>query len=253
MPSEQLHVIRGQLTGDAPLDAAVSRAILQHVTSGDLPETLQVGTPHHVMAFGKRDTLADGFGEAVAIAASHGYDPTVRIAGGRAVVFSPTIIRFAWTVRVEEPAKTMHDRFRALAEAAVRSLAEFGVRGTIGETPDEYCAGEYSVHILGHRKVMGVGQRLSRSAAQIGGMIVVSDPDDINDVLVPVYEALGVSIDPTATGSVADDAEVDAVALAGAFVDEIAAGRPTVEDNVVPVTLDLAHSIRMDHVPSILA
>ena len=34
-------------------------------------------------------------------------------------------------------------------------------------------AGDYSVHVLGSRKVMGVGQRLTRSAAQVGGMIVV--------------------------------------------------------------------------------
>ena len=101
MDTTPINLVAGQLTGDAPLDTAVSRSILLEVTEGSLGETIQVGTPHRVMAFGKHDTLTDGFPEAVELARSHGYDPTVRIAGGRAVVFSPTIVRFAWTLPVE--------------------------------------------------------------------------------------------------------------------------------------------------------
>ena len=253
MPADSLHVIPGQLSGDAPLDTAVSRAILLRVSEGDLPETLQIGTPHRVVAFGKHDTLSDGFGRAVGIAKGHGYDTTVRIAGGRAVVSSPTILRFAWTVPEAKPADTMRARFTTLSTAVVDTLADLGVRGTIGEVPNEYCAGEYSVHIRGHRKVMGVGQRLTRSGAQVGGMIVVSDPDDINSVLVPMYRALDVPIDPTATGSIADDliATPDDVALA--FISRIAAGRPTVGANISEATLALARTLRDDHVPSVLA
>ena len=242
-------MIRGALTGDGPMDTAVSRAILQRVTAGELPETLQVGTPHRVVAFGKHDTLTEGFGDAVAAAETAGFDPTVRIAGGRAVVFSPTIVRFAWTLAVSDPAASMHDRFQELADAVVRTLAAFDVAGTVGEIPDEYCAGAYSVHILGGRKVMGVGQRLSRSAAQVGGMIVVSGADAINEVLVPVYAALGVPMDPGATGSIADDRVVDVGDLQDAFVAEIAAGRRTTDTSVDDVTMEMASLLRADHDP----
>lgn len=253
MATDRLHVISGQLSGDAPLDTAVSRAILLQVSDGDLPETLQVGTPHRVVAFGKHDTLSDGFGAAIGIATDHGYDPTIRIAGGRAVVFSPTIIRFAWTVPQDNPANTMRARFNALANAVVQCLASFNVRGSIGEVPNEYCAGEYSVHIRGHRKVMGVGQRLTRSGAQVGGMIVVSDPDDINKVLVPIYQALGVPIDPTATGSIADDRVESPDDVAEAFTAQIAAGRRTLDVDVSEATMAMATSLRGDHVPSAVA
>ena len=195
MAGDALHLIRGSLTGDAPLDTATSRAILLGVDEGRLPETLQIGTPHAVVAFGKHDTLTDGFDEAVSIARTQGYDPTVRIAGGRAVVFGPTIVRFAWTVASDDPAGSMRTRYARLSESVVQTLAAFDVRGRIGEVPNEYCAGEFSVSIRGHRKVMGVGQRLTRRAAQVGGMIVVSDPDDINRVLVPMYRSMGVPID----------------------------------------------------------
>ena len=247
----RLTVIDGHLSGDAPLDTAVSRAILLGVSEGALGETLQVGTPHRVVAFGKHDTLTDGFADAVGIARALGYDTTVRIAGGRAVVFSPTIIRFAWTIPAEDPARTMHARFSALADAVVAALATLGVDGAVGEVPNEYCAGSYSVHVAGSRKVMGVGQRLTRSAAQVGGMIVVADPESVNEVLVPVYGALGVAMDPSATGSVADVADVTTDEMARAFVDQIAAGRAVVAGTVDAATQERAASLRQDHEPKL--
>ncbi len=250
MAMRPLHVIRGQLTGDAPLDTAVSRAILLRVTEGDLPETIQVGTPHRVLAFGKHDKLSDGFASALDIARRHDYDPTVRIAGGRAVVFSPTIVRFAWTVRADDPPGTMHQRYRELSEAVVRVLASFGIRGFVGEVPNEYCAGEYSVFIRGHRKVMGVGQRLTKRAAQVGGMIVVSDPDDINRVLVPIYAALGVPIDPQATGSLADDRAVDPVDVGSALVSELSNGADAFDTTIDEQTVELAARLRPEHDPA---
>ena len=245
-----LALIRGELTGDAPLDTAISRAILQRVTAGELGETLQVGTPHRVVAFGKHDSLTDGFADAVAIAESADHDPTVRIAGGRAVVFSPTIVRFAWTVRAEEPARDMHQRFRRLAEAVVAALGRLGVSSEVGEIPDEYCAGQYSVHVLGTRKVMGVGQRLTRGAAQVGGMIVVEDPESINDVLGPIYDVLGVPMDPNATGAISDVRPMEAIEVSEALAVELAGGRGIVPSTIDRDTLELGRRLRDDHDPA---
>lgn len=246
----ELHVIRGGLTGDAALDTAMSRAILQRVTAGDLDETLQLGTPHHVVAFGKHDTLAPRFETAVRIARAHGHDPTIRIAGGRAVVFSPSIVRFAWTIAVADPARTMRDRFRRLATAVVDALADLGVPSDIGEVPNEYCAGEYSVHVLGSRKVMGVGQRLTRSAAQVGGMIVLDDADSVNAVLLPVYEALGLSMDPLATGAVSDVRTVAPEDVCDAVASRLASGRALVDASLDVETSDLGSTLRDDHDPA---
>lgn len=247
-PNEPLHVVQGQLSGSGPMDTAVSRAILQRVTNGEIPETLQLGTPHNVVAFGKHDTLSDAFQDAATIAVEHGYDATVRIAGGRAVTFSPSIVRFAWTMPTADPARSMHARFETLANAVVRTLATFGADATIGEVPNEYCAGRYSAHVLGNRKVMGVGQRLTRTAAQVGGMIVLSNPDEINEVLVPVYQALGVPMDPAATGSVADVQSVNASELSDALANEIAGGRPIERVTLDEATLELGRSLEPDHI-----
>lgn len=248
-----INVIVGHLTGDAALDTALSRAILEHVDSGHLAETLQVGMPHPVVAFGKHDTLADRFPEAVTSATDRGYDPVVRIAGGRAVVFHPGTVRFAWTLRVAEPAATMHARFDHLANAVVDALALLGVDSVVGELPGEYCAGSYSVHLANGGKVMGVGQRLTRSAAQVGGVIVVEDAVTVNDVLVPVYEALGIPMDPAVTGCVADARPVDPSSVADALVHQLTRGRTIVHTEPDDESVHRAHRLRQDHVPAPLA
>ncbi len=253
MEAEPLQIIRGGLTGSAALDTAVSRAILQRVSDGHLPETLQVGRPHRVVAFGKHDSLTVGFGQAVDIAAEHGFDPTVRIAGGRAVVFHPQIVRFAWTVPSLDPVSGMTNRFTAVADRAITALGSFGIQAVMGELQGEYCPGRYSVHMEGAGKVMGSGQRLTSRAAQVGGMIVVDNAAAINEVLTPVYTALGLAMDPTRTGAISDRLHVDADLVSEKFALLFAAGREPLIGHVDASTMDLAHDLEPQHDPRILA
>jgi len=215
-----MQVITGELSGSASLDTAVSRAILQRVSNDELPETLQVGRPHRVVAFGKHDTLTPGFKKAVKIATDHGFDPTVRIAGGRAVVFHPQIVRFAWTVPAIDPVVGMQHRFTTVADHTIAALGSFGVPTAMGELSGEYCPGTYSIHIEGGGKVMGSGQRLTRRAAQVGGMIVVGVPAAVNDVLLPVYAAMSLPMDPSRTGAVSARIEIGPDAVLEAFAEE---------------------------------
>jgi lipoate-protein ligase A len=71
--------------------------------------------------------------------------------------------------------------------------------------PGEYCPGEYSVNARGARKLMGVGQRVIRGAAHVGGVIVVRDSNRVRAALEPVYDAMQVDWDPETAGSVEDE------------------------------------------------
>lgn len=53
---------------------------------------------------------------------------------------------------------------------------------------------------------MGVGQRLVREAAHVGGVVIVDDGHRIRDVLIPVYRALHLDWDPRTAGALADRA-----------------------------------------------
>ena len=86
-----------------------------------------------------------------------------------------------------------------------RALRTLGVDARVGEVPREYCPGDYSVNARGQTKLAGIGQRLISGAWHIGGVIVVDGGDRVRDILVPVYEALGLDWDPATSGAVADE------------------------------------------------
>ena len=186
-------------------DTAVSRAILERVARGELPDTIRIARPGAMVAFGKQDVSSPGYAEAADAARAHGFDAVKRLAGGRAAVFHEHTVAFAWAQRNPDPWPGTHARFREVAGAVERALKRLGVDARTGEIPGEYCPGEYSVNARGKTKLAGVGQRIIQGGTHIGGVIVVADAARIRDVLIPVYDALGLRWDPDTTGSIEDE------------------------------------------------
>jgi lipoate-protein ligase A len=243
----RLSVIRDSTAHDAALDTALSRAILLRVSDGSLPETFRLHVPGRVVAFGKRDTLSPGYPAAAAAAARLGFSGVERLAGGRAAVFHEGTLAFSWSIPDPSPASGIHDRFRRLSSLMVAAFTRLGVTAAVGELPGEYCPGEYSVH-AGGRKVMGVGQRLARHAAHIGGVVVVSNGALVARALRPVYAALGIDWRPETAGSLQDtDPTLTLAAVADAILAEL--GREADLDPAVldAETLELGRALAPDH------
>jgi lipoate-protein ligase A len=117
------------------------------------------------------------------------------------------------------------------------ALRRLGVDARIGAVPGEYCPGDHSVNARGQTKLMGVGQRIVRGAAHVGGVIVLADSARVREVLLPVYEALGFAWDPASVGSLAD--EIGAVSrktVCEALLAELAE-RHTLEHAALPAAL----------------
>lgn len=197
--------------GDGAEEAATSLALLHAVAAGIVPETIRVHHTDPVVAFGRRDVVTPGYRAAVAATRSCGFEPVERLAGGRAAVFHRNTLAFAWASRVDDARTGVAARFEWLSDVVTCALRRLGAPAEIGAVPGEYCPGAYSVYLRGHatqsdrrvlgRKVMGVGQRLVRRGAHVGGVIVVRDPDSIRSVLSPVYSRLGIEWDPATVGS----------------------------------------------------
>lgn len=187
------------------LDTAVSRATLQRVAEGSLPETLRVHRPAAIVAFGPRDRVEPGFAKAVAAARSHGFAAVERLAGGRAAVFHEGTIAFSWAIPDPAAREGIRPRFELLAHIVVEAIGSLGIDARVGEVPGEYCPGEHSVNARGRTKLMGVGQRVVAGAAHVGGVIVVSGTDRVREVLLAVYAALGLDWEPATVGSLEDE------------------------------------------------
>jgi lipoate-protein ligase A len=244
----RLRVLRDSFEEDPALDAAVSRATMQRVAAGELPETLRIARPGTTVAFGKRDAVAPGWEEAVRAARASGFEPTLRLAGGRAAVFHEGTMEIGHAVPDAEPRAGIHARFRDTAERLARALARVGVDARVGEVEREYCPGRYSVNARGAVKLAGIGQRVIAGGSHTGVILVVEGERRVNEVLAPVYEALGLDWDPAATGSVVSEApSASWDAVRDAVVTEYARDYDIEEAEVDADTLSLARGLADEH------
>lgn len=149
--------------------------------------------------------VTEGYAAAATAARASGFEAIERLAGGRAAVFHENTLHFGHAVRDAEPRLRVTQRFEETAGLVARAFARLGIDARVGEIEGEYCPGEHSVNARGETKLMGLGQRVIKDGAYIGGVIVVSGADRVRDVLVPVYEALRLDWRPETTGSLADE------------------------------------------------
>jgi octanoyl-[GcvH]:protein N-octanoyltransferase len=246
----ELRLIRDSFPDDPVLDLAVSQALLERVAAGELPETLRLARSGPMVAFAKRDAVAAGYDVAVRAARAAGFEPVLRMAGGRAAVFHGGTLVTAHAVPDPDPQPGIHERFRIEAGLVARALRRLGVDARVGEVPGEYCPGRYSVNAGGERKLAGFGQRLVKGGAHTGAVVVCTGADRVRDVLVPVYEALGLDWDPATAGAVADeDAGAGLEQVTDAIAAEYGESYDLVEAELDAETLELARRRAPDHRP----
>lgn len=247
-PSPALALVRHLNSGRPALDTGISHAVMRRIAAGELGATFRLRVAEPVLAFGKQDANSPGFPIAVAAARAAGFQPVLRLAGGRAAVFHEDTLAFAHAAPAERPTEGTRERFEATGEWLVAALRRLGVDARVGEVPGEYCPGAFSVNAGGRIKIAGVGQRLVTGAAHIGGVVVVSGGDRIREVLVPVYEALGLDWDPATAGSIADEApDVGVERVADAIVAELGSRFELTDADFDAETLALAAELEPQH------
>jgi octanoyl-[GcvH]:protein N-octanoyltransferase len=243
-----LRLLTDSFSNDPALDAAVSRALMFRVAAGELPETLRIARPGTTVAFAKRDAVTPGYEAAVRAARDHGFEATLRLAGGRAAVFHDGTMEIGHAIPDDEPRAGIHHRFERTADRLARALRTLGVDARVGEVDGEYCPGRYSVNARGAVKLAGIGQRVVGGGSHTGVVLVVEGEDRINAVLEPVYAALGLDWDPTASGSVRTEARsADWDAVRDALVAEYAREYDLIDGAVDDETLKLAKRLAGEH------
>jgi lipoate-protein ligase A len=243
-----LRLTRDAFPDDPTLDTAVSRAILLRVSAGELPETMRLGRPGAMVAFGRRDVASSGYARAVRAARARGFEAVERLAGGRAAVFHERTVAIAHAVADRDPTPDTRARFDDMAAIVAGALGSLGIDARIGEVAGEYCPGEHSVNAGGRTKLAGLGQRLVKGAAHMGGVVVVGGSDRVRDVLVPVYDALGLEWDPDTVGSVEDELGTgDLESMEKAILEQLALRYELEEASLDRATLSLAEELAPRH------
>ena len=231
------------------LDTGISHALVRAVGEGRLPETFRIHSTGRIVAFGRQDRVSVGYPRATAAARAAGYLPIERLAGGRAAVFHEDTLAFSWAIPTPEPRQDVTERFRTVSTLMADAFADLGIDARVGELPGEYCPGAHSVHVGGVAKVMGVGQRLVRGAAHVGGVIVVDGGRRIAEVLVPVYRALGLTWEPRTSGDLRDFVpEVSAQSVTDAVVSRLATLKPAVRSTLPEWLVEEGRALAASHI-----
>jgi lipoate-protein ligase A len=227
---------------------AVSRAVLLRVADGEQPETMRLTRPPAMVAFGRQDVASANYANAVKAARAAGFEPIERLAGGRAAIFHEQTFAIAHARPDQDPQAHIYPRFEEASGWIERALKRLGVDARVGEVPGEYCPGGYSVNARGQKKVAGIGQKLIKHGGHLGGVVVVDGSARVRDVLVPVYEALGLEFEPATAGSVTDELpEITQFEVEEALLAELAELYKLEEAPLEPATLALAERLAPEH------
>jgi lipoate-protein ligase A len=258
-PKAPLELIDQSFEGRSALGTGVSAAIMRRVARGDLPPTARVHRTGRSLAFGRMDRLSPGYPAALEIARGHGYEPVERMAGGRAAVFHEGTIAFSKASKEPALRTGPGPRFEEMASIVAGTLQRLGLDARVGEIPGEYCPGEWSVNFAGRTKLAGIGQRVIAGGAHVGGVLVFRGADRIREVLIPVYDALGLDWDPETAGSVedalgappppADGADPLLAEVKDAFRAELAARYELRDAALDETTMRMAEELRSFHTP----
>lgn len=193
-----MRVIETNFADQPGMGTALSALLLGDDLSRE--ESLLIYRPGREALFSGQDKHTPGFPAAVEASKNAGFLPLRRSSGGRAIVFHPGCMALSWTSFGEDALGGIDSRFETFTVWIRDAMRSLGLQAEIGELENEYCPGEWSVHI-GGRKVAGVAQRVSPPGAQVSAVITLEEAELSNSVLVPVYDALGLPLDPEKTGA----------------------------------------------------
>jgi octanoyl-[GcvH]:protein N-octanoyltransferase len=168
----------------------------------------------------------------------------VRNSGGGAVAANSGSLSFSLTFPVEDLRHGLYERYSEGLGLIVSALRRVDVEAERGEVDGEFCPGAYSVRSGGPQGVKhaGLAQRVTRRAARLEALLLVSETDEVRTVLERFYGLLGLPFRP---GSVAD-LPVDVPTVIRALSDEVRARYTASEVRISEKSMDRARALRSE-------
>jgi octanoyl-[GcvH]:protein N-octanoyltransferase len=176
----------------------LQQAVLEEVASAERGPTALVWTASRYVGATRSETRLPGFGEAVKAAEHLGFPVLVRNSGGGAVAANEGSLSFSLTFPVEDLRHGLFERYAEGVDLVAAALRRVGVEAEGGEVEGEFCPGAHSVRSGGLRGVKhaGLAQRVTRRAARLEALILVSNTAGLIPVLERFYGALGLPFRP---------------------------------------------------------
>ena len=221
----------------------LQQAILEEVAAGIRGPTALLWTSSRYVGATYPETRLPGFEAAAQLAEEAGFPVLIRNSGGGAVVANEGSISFSLTFPVEDLRHGLYERYTEGADLIVAALRKLGISAEAGEVEGEFCPGAYSVRSDGYSgtKIAGLAQRVTRRAARMEALVVVTKTAELVPVLSRFYDALGLPFRPS---SIADLPRADVPRAIGALADVVRERYGAKEAKLGVDALTRAHSLR---------
>ncbi len=202
---------QGPKSGELLMHHDDTVAMLREVAAGKRTATLRIYQPNPTVAFGRRDELNPGFTAAAQACRDLGYDILVRKVGGHAAAYHTGCLVIDHFQPAEDAKTGNNLRYKLFGDMYAQALQLVGVDAAVGEIPQEYCPGEYSVYARlggehsGERiKLVGTAQRVIQGGWWFSTGIVVYNSASLREITSRVYDALGMPLNPATVGAAED-------------------------------------------------
>jgi octanoyl-[GcvH]:protein N-octanoyltransferase len=221
----------------------LQQAVLEEVAAGSRAPAAFLWTSSRYIGATRPETRLPGFGEATRLAGEAGFPVLVRSSGGGAVAANEGSISFSLTFPVEDLRQGMYERYAEGTDLVVAALSKLGVEAEAGEVEGEFCPGAYSIRSGGASgtKIAGLAQRVTRRAARVEALILVTKTAELRRVLERFYGALGL---PFRSESVADLLNADVPRTIEALVEAVRERYDVRDAELSKDTFLRAHSLR---------
>lgn len=224
---EPVEILLAEYLDDPGNGFGLQQAVLEEVASGDRGPTALIWTSAPYVGATRRETRFPGFNDAVRAVEDLGFPVLVRNSGGGAVAANEGSISFSVTYPVGEMGQNLYERYTDGVDLVAAALRRVGVEAEGGEVEGEFCPGAYSVRSGGALGVKhaGLAQRVTRGAARLEALILVSDTQNLIPVLERFHGALGL---PFRAGSI-KDIEASVTQVIEALSEEVLARYEAIE------------------------
>jgi len=228
---------------DDPEDGfGLQQAVLEEVARGERGPAALMWTSSRYVGATRQETRLPGFPAATEAASGLGFPVLVRNSGGGAVAANRGSLSFSLTFPVKDLRHGLYERYAGGLDLIASALRRIEVEAEGGEVEGEFCPGAYSVRSGGSRGVKhaGLAQRVTRRAARLEALVLVSETDEVRAVLGRLYGLLGLPFRPESVG----DLPVDLPRVIQALSEEVRGRYEAEEGWIGKRTIDRARALR---------
>ncbi len=160
--------------------------------------------PKPTAAFSPQDTSHPDYEQIKRLVRARGFTPVERGTGGRLTLYDENALAITIVYPDAMPYQHTLLRYDVLSAAFAKALITLGIDARVGELPDEYCPGKYSVNANGTVKLIGVAQRMNQRCVQIGAIISITRSMTAAAGIAEAYAAMGLAFNPETYGAIGD-------------------------------------------------